>query len=363
MPILAELPSGLQLTDLQMTVLRSTGVRTADDLHGLLSAFPSLATQFGIASNRVTSAIAPRLSAAYAATISAAPPPPPAMGAIPPIGETYTLGTIAGIPPLPSLPVTNPSVTGVSSPIDLRLPNWPVRDQGQRGTCVAFGATACVEHWFSSSEPPNPDFSEQFLYYEIKTNSGDPSKTTDGTWLQFAEAMLHAYGICREATDPYVGPGPITPVSGAPPSAQAVAEASHFVVNPATYIRSPGAAAAKIVTLLQNGRPVAASFPVFTDPTTPTGPTNWTTPVAWSYGRVFDPPLQSVASAGHCVCITGFVPDATEPNGGYFTFRNSWSAVWSSASPSPANSHAPEVGYGELSATYVDNYCWELLQL
>lgn len=363
MPILGELPSGLQLTDLHLKVLSSAGVCTADDLHGLLSAFPSLATKFGIPSNQITSALAPRLSAAYSAVTAAPPPPPPAMGAVAPIGETYAVGTIAGIPPVPALPVTHPSVTGVSGPIELRLPNWPVRDQGQRGTCVAFGTTACVEHRFSSSEPPNPDFSEQFLYYEIKTNSGDPNKTTDGTWLQFAQAMLHTHGICREGTDPYVGPGPITPVSGAPPSAPALAEALRFLVNPTTYNRSPGAAAAKTLSLLQNGRPVAASFPVFTDPTTPGGPTNWTTPVAWSYGRVFDPPLQAVVSAGHCVCITGFVPDSVEPSGGYFIFRNSWSPAWSSASPAPVNSHAPEPGYGELSATYVDNYCWELLQL
>lgn len=362
MPILAEIQGVLQLSDLQLAVLNSTAVRTADDLHGLLAAFPSLATKFGIPSNQITNVLAPRLSAAYAAAIAAPTPPPPAMGAIAPIGEAYALGSVAGIPPLPSLPVTHPSITGVSTVIDLRLPTWPVRDQGQRGTCVAFGSTACVEHWLSSGQPPDPDFSEQFLYYQIKTVSGDPNKTVDGTWLQFAQAMLHAYGICREPTDPYVGPGPINPVSGASPSAAATAEARQFIINPATYIRSPGSAAARILSLLQNGRPVAASFPVFTDPSAPAGTTNWTTQVGWSYGHVFDPPLQSVASAGHCVCITGFVPDTTEPNGGYFIFRNSW-AAWSYLSPTPGSSHAPERGYGEISATYVDNYCWELLQM
>jgi hypothetical protein len=98
MPILAELPSGLQLTDLHLTVLGSTGVRTADDLHGLLSAFPSLASKFGIPSSRITSALAPRLSAAYAAATVMAQPPPPAMGAIAPIGETYTVALASESP-------------------------------------------------------------------------------------------------------------------------------------------------------------------------------------------------------------------------------------------------------------------------
>jgi hypothetical protein len=344
MTILRQLPHQLQLSDVQLTIFGGAGVRTADDLHGLLSAFPSLANRFGIPSNRITSAMTPMLSAAYASA-AVATPPPPGMGAVAPGGETRSIGTVAGIPPQPSLPVTHPQVTGVATTIDLRLSTWSVRDQGQRGTCVAFGSTACVEHWFARTEPPNPDFSEQFLYYQIKTSSGDPNKQQDGTWLQFAQQMLHTYGLCREATDPYVGPGTINPVSGAPPSAAAIAEALGFVVNPTTYIRSPGTPAARIISLLQNGRPVAASFPVFSDPTTPGGPTNWTTPVSWSYGRVFDPPLQSVASGGHCICITGFVPDATEPSGGYFIFRNSWGATWSAASRSPANSHAPEVGY------------------
>jgi hypothetical protein len=239
MTILRQLPHQLQLSDVQLTILGGAGVRTADDLHGLLSAFPSLANRFGIPSNRITSAMTPMLSAAYASA-AVATPPPPGMGAVAPGGETRSIGTVAGIPPQPSLPVTHPQVTGVATTIDLRLSTWPVRDQGQRGTCVAFGSTACVEHWFARTEPPNPDFSEQFLYYQIKTSSGDPNKQQDGTWLQFAQQMLHTYGLCREATDPYVGPGTINPVSGAPPSAPAIAEALTFVVNPTTYIRDPG---------------------------------------------------------------------------------------------------------------------------
>jgi hypothetical protein len=80
---------------------------------------------------------------------------------------------------------------------------------------------------------------------------------------------------------------------------------------------------------------------------------------------VLNPPPTAVASDGHAVCVTGFHPDALEPKGGYFTFRNSWDIVWGAQAPSPAASGycAPEPGYGDISATYVDDYIWEIFQL
>ena len=352
----------IQLNPSAKSIILSAGVRTAQDLDSLLTAFPSLAVDFGIPSARITAAFMPGFSAVYASAVAGGPPPPmPAMGAVAPPGVIHGLGTRAGIPSQPSIPITHPSVTSTTTAIDLRLHPWPVRDQGRRGTCVAFGATACVEYWQGANQPSVPDFSEQFLYYQIKTNSGDPSKTTDGTWLQFARDMFIAPGICHERFAPYVGPIQTGAVAGAPPSQPAITDARGFMINPPTYQRKPASPAATVLSLLGNGRPVAASFPVFTDPTT--GINNWGSRVGILYGKVFDPPFHSVANAGHCVCITGFVPDAAEPTGGYFIFRNSWNTTWSSASPSPGNSHAPEAGYGEISATYVDTYCWELLQL
>jgi len=185
-----------------------------------------------------------------------------------------------------------------------------------------------------------------------------------GHGTRAASSAIHQRNLIQhEPFAPYVFPGPIAPVSGAAPSARATADAASHKVTASTYQRRPGSPAATILSLLQNDRPVAASFPVFADPSNPTGPTNWTMQVSWLYGRVIDPPLHSVAKGGHCVCITGFVPDSTEPSGGYFIFRNSWGTGWASAVPAPSGSASPEQGYGEISATYVDTYCWELLQL
>jgi hypothetical protein len=66
---------------------------------------------------------------------------------------------------------------------------------------------------------------------------------------------------------------------------------------------------------------------------------------------------------GHAVCVVGFEPDPEEPMGGYFIARNSWGTLWASLAPSPGDSHSPAAGYGEISASYVDAYLWELLQL
>ena len=63
------------------------------------------------------------------------------------------------------------------------------------------------------------------------------------------------------------------------------------------------------------------------------------------------------------MCVTGFEPDNLEPTGGYFIVRNSWGTSWASGAPAAGSSYAPEPGYGEVSATYVDAYCWEFFQL
>ena len=85
--------------------------------------------------------------------------------------------------------------------------------------------------------------------------------------------------------------------------------------------------------------------------------------IRWAYGRVLNPPATSVVSDGHSVCVVGFQPDDTEPNGGFFIFRNSWDVSWAYAAPSPGNGFSPERGYGDISATYIEDYMWELLQL
>ncbi len=153
-------------------------------------------------------------------------------------------------------------------------------------------------------------------------------------------------------------------IAGPNPSNPATQDATANRHAAATQVTNPNGAAAWVLAALRSGKVVAASFPVFKDPLTPPGgPTNWTTSAGYAYGRVLDPPMHSAVDGGHCICITGYVADAGEESGGYFVIRNSWGTIWGSQNPQPTVSAAPEQGYGTISATYVDGYCWEAFHM
>jgi hypothetical protein len=142
--------------------------------------------------------------------------------------------------------------------IDLRFPNWPVRNQNQRGTCVSFGTVACVEHALATSGQPN-DMSEQFLYWVMKTATADPYPNEDGSWLEYSKAALAAKGLCKEIEWPYVG-NVVNPISGAvagKPSAAAIASAAANVRQAVMHERNPRQTARKVLASLASRRPVA----------------------------------------------------------------------------------------------------------
>lgn len=357
--------AGAGLSDESLRVLHAVGVRSPRDLYSALVSFPSL-SRAGLDIPLLSNAAYMALGKSYAsfAKASVAEHPKVSHGALPPPQATFTIGARVGLPP-PGAPTDLAlSPPGGEPDVDVRRPDWPVRDQNPRGTCVAFGATACVE--CASGTIPIADHSEQFLYWAIKTATADPYPDEDGTWLDFARDALSNEGICLEHEWPYVN-AVVAPVSGATasePPAAARASALGRQTGHTLYERSPANAAEIVLDALRTEqRPVAICLPVLQDPLTPDGPTNWTTPVGWLYGTVINPPPTAVVVGGHCVCITGFVADAAEPAGGYFIIRNSWGTAWGSENPDPAGGPAPEPGYGTVSATYVDKYCWELFQV
>jgi len=158
----------------------------------------------------------------------------------------------------------------------------------------------------------------------------------------------------------------VTQQTGNDPSGAARSDAliwRHPAVHNSYNARpTPGVAAAVLNQLTNTKRPLAISLPVFADPLDTTGRDNWNTPIALQYGRVIDPPPTSIVIGGHAVCVVGFVPDQGEQTGGYFIFRNSWGRSWAQAVPS-AQYSSPEPGYGDISATYVDKYLWEMCSL
>jgi hypothetical protein len=347
------------LNETERRVAFAAGVRSPEDLDSLLRAFPSIA-RLGVRIPNVSNAIAMRLSAAYRSSAAAAGERPGLVGygASAPEGAYFAPGREAPAPtepppPGPDLPAeTVHDLRAVCGP-------WPVRHQGGRGTCVAFGAVACLEHALCRETGTLPDMSEQFLYWAIKTDPAEPRPHQDGTWLTFAQAAMARNGVCIETDCPYL-PQAQVPVCGPTPTGTARTNALAFRRTTTVHQQNPPAAAARVRQILASGRPVAVSLPVFSDPQNPGGADNWSTGVGWDYGRVLNPPPTSVVTSGHCVCVTGFVSDVTEPKGGYFIFRNSWGTRWAQYAPAPGNSYAPAQGYGEVSAAYVDAYCWEL---
>jgi hypothetical protein len=212
-----------------------------------------------------------------------------------------------------------------------------------------------------------PDLSEQFLYWSIKTNTSDPDPNGDGTYLKFARDALASHGICPASMWPYR----LTPIAGnvsqatkGKPSKAAIKAARSNLHCAATYqvFSSPGGGAAAVLAALGRRRPVAVSLPGFTDPVAPNSGDNWTTASGWAFGRVLNPPPTATVSDGHAVCVVGFEPDSSEPKGGYFVLRNSWDVAWGRQAPTPGYP-SPDPGYGDISATYVDFYLWEMLQL
>ena len=347
------------LTPLEQAVLSQANPLDADELQSLVETYPELAT-IDVRIPHLSN-LAVQMAAQHGVQLSSRANPGqddfiPALGALQPnVGARHSIGLTLAVPSLGAPP---PAAAAPSfSAVDMRMPNWPVRDQNPRGTCVAFAATACREISLSQAT----DLSEQFLYWAIKDHhDGDP--TADGTWLNFVRDALAHDGICTEALCPYsrvpIPPGPGSFQGGASPSPQAVSDAVSRTTVTTHY---SGGTAAAIHASIASDTPTAVSLPVFGSPANP-NQHNWNSSVGLSRGVVLNPPATATVVGGHAVCITGFVPNPAEPNGGHFVIRNSWGTGWG-ASGNRSDPRNPEPGYGSVSATYVERYAWEWLHV
>jgi hypothetical protein len=118
----------------------------------------------------------------------------------------------------------SPSAWG-KLPSSVRLMDhlFPVRNQGERGACVAFGTVALREFLAGHKH----DLSEQFLYWACKELDGWDGP---GTYIRTAMSALGAYGVCRASTWPY-NPEPIEDSEGqGPPPRGATEDAQAFVM-------------------------------------------------------------------------------------------------------------------------------------
>ena len=214
----------------------------------------------------------------------------------------------------------------------------PIRNQAARGTCVAHAALSAMEHWLASNGGMQ-DMSEQFLYWNCKTNDGYPNAS--GTWLGVAFPLLQRDGCCLESDWPYNPNVIIGNESQAPTpnGVQALALGSRI---PAVRTISP-TSVADIRAELTSGRVVAFSVPVFN---------SWhrSTAVAFS-GDITMPIPGEIRTGGHAMCIVGCVdlPDKPALGGGRFILRNSWGAAWGINSPYGS-------GYGTIPFAYIARF-------
>lgn len=218
-----------------------------------------------------------------------------------------------------------------------RMP--PVRDQGKRGTCVAFGAVALREFLTECCF----DLSEQFLYWACKELDGHPGA---GTYIHTAMSALAQYGVCLESVWPY-NPVKTNDEGQGPPPGEAMSNAKAFCLD-ATRTVEPNLVLHYKSILCGGerspGMPITFGSLVF-DSWYKSSETHRT-------GKITLPLPGESPVGGHAWCIVGYVDDEDVPGGGYFIVRNSWGSGWAAENPEKA-------GHALMPYEYVERYAHE----
>jgi C1A family cysteine protease len=222
----------------------------------------------------------------------------------------------------------------------------PLRDQGQRGTCVAHAALAVCEHFMLKLHSYR-EMSEQFLYWLCKKYDNDKK---EGTTLQQAFTNLFLIGCCLEETWHYV-PAPRTPDNWGqdPPPMAALNEAPSYKFPMDKLLLSHSVLDLK--SELGKGRCVAFTIPAFKswygDPVTMKPNLE-----VMRTGNILMPPQGDPSVGGHAMCMVGYEDLLDHPELGYgrFLIRNSWGLRWGTES-------LLGVGYGTIPYAFITNYC------
>lgn len=352
-----------EITEAEYDALLPTGVTSAEELYAVTLHFPSLGHALpggNLAKISSLSAQHSSLSFRHAAVARRGAPLIFANGANPPEKAQFQLGASSkpSVPKGFASPAPQTALARIDHHTRLRQAGWPVRDQGQRGTCVAHALTACQETLlFNKHSHTNVHPAEQFLFWGAK--KFDPN-FADGTTHAHALQAMQVYGWCDESAWPYNPlPGPTVHQGPPPPQALQFGGVNLHIGGTAS---TSNKASQLYAALLKS--PVAIGVPVFADPLATTQD-NWNVSALLEYGRVMDPQPQSVVTGGHAVCVVGFEPDPSELSGrGWFIIRNSWGVdEWGSKLPASGAYWGPEPGYGQISWSYVDSYLWEMCSL
>ena len=219
--------------------------------------------------------------------------------------------------------------------VDLRNRMPPVRNQRNRGTCVAHACVA-VREFLLGEQSTGGDLSEQFLYWRCKEVDGHP--TANGTWIRVGMERLQNDGVCIEELWPY-NPNPISGNQGqGPPPAGAEEAAKRYTIGDGPKLQAQWVTSLR--EALAGGKPVAFGVPVYT---------YWLIEPTRSSGDVRMPLSSDHKEGGHAMCMVGYEDDPDVPGGGFFLVRNSWGTRW-------GRDNALEPGHGRIPYDYLSQH-------
>lgn len=232
----------------------------------------------------------------------------------------------------------------------LRSSMTPAKDQGWRGTCVAFAINACLEYRHQRL------LSEQYTYWKAEIASPDGQ---DGLNLYDAASTLGKEGY---VTGIKVRPGTVdkgiwpynpfpgsTPDQGPPPATCASAMKYSGASPPPRHLDYKNDYVA--CWTISSGRPLLLAFDLVgwrwisdEDSYDPIVPPARNEATQWQ--KALKNSGLSVRSAGHAVVLTGY--DRARQ---VYEFKNSWGSTWR------------DHGYGEMSFEYVRTYGWDMCDI
>ena len=233
-------------------------------------------------------------------------------------------------------PGVRPSFEFSDTPTNHIPTQTPIKDQGPRGTCVAFSNMAGMEAFVKRHQNRTIDLSENHafeLFMQVGNGVCDPDK---GVGLK-SMLTLQTHGVCAESLFPYTNACP-----GSVPSACANSNDRLRITGlfPLSFPDDPLANVfsadntAVLEAIIHAGLDIEYSIKV--------AGSDWSDGTAES--GVIDVQVDGKGNpvgpyANHGILLVGYNHAA-----GYFVFKNSWGADWGHS------------GYGHVSYDYIETY-------